>query len=146
MGKLRDVLADIEAILVAQGCARSEENFTLDRVPSTLVHKAYTFGGFAVRPQYLAGNRADWLGAPLTLLISWAIHGAHNSAGTAAEGFLDCVDLYEALEVELVKNQAQNNDENNVITEGEILPLTSADEQDFLLLRIVIAIDAIDAM
>ena len=143
---LRSVMADVEAILVEQGCSRAKHNFNLELVPRSTIHKSYTLGRAAIAPRYLASNIADYLGTSLEILVAWKVHGDHNSAGTFAEGYLDLIDFYETLETALVKSQLQSNQENNIIQSAGITSLIIEEEQDFLLLQLNIVLDALREM
>lgn len=145
MGVLRSTISAVETQLTGLGYTRSKLNFTVEEVPRSVAHKAYSFGPAQINPAYLAGNTADYAYlAPfqVSLLILWKARGSHNTTGTYQEAYLDALDAFEALETELVKNQAQANKENNLIAAADISPLF-VDQQDLLLLTIVLNIDVV---
>lgn len=145
MGTLRNTVDAVETQLTGLSYTRSKLNFTLEHVPRSVAHRSYTFGRAIITPAYLAGNTSDYahLGPfQIPLLILWKARGSHNTAATFQEAYLDALDAYEAIEVELVKNQSQAYQENNLIQSAEITPLIS-DDQDLLLINIVLNIDVV---
>lgn len=142
MGILRSVLAAVETILVEQSYTRAKENFTLDQVPRTKSHKAYTFGPASIRPSYVASNCVDYLNTVASLLIMWKVHGSHNADGTQAEGYLDALDEFEGLEDALVRDQLRANDEHIAFGDTALEPWFSEGEgQDYLLITIPLVFD-----
>ena len=143
---LRSVITAVEEIMVAAGCARAAENFTLDRVPASTSHCSYTLGRLEIRPRYFSGGVADYLGARLPILVAFRVHGPHNSPGTFSEAYLQALDTYEKLEKALVANQLSEHGENNSIDHSILQPLLGAGSQEYLLLSITLTIDVLRDM
>jgi len=145
LSDLRSAIEDVGTILEGLGCVRTELNFTLDQVPASTAHKAYTFGRLHGTPQYYANNTEDLAGTILPVLIAWQAKGDHNSTGTFNEGYLDAADFYITARTALVKNQSQNQDENNTVGDFDIAPLI-VDIQDYILIQINVVLDIVDEM
>lgn len=144
MGTIRDILDDVETILVAQGYTRAQENFNLDRVPASILHKAYTFGSANINPTYISSNVADYAGTTINLLICWEVMGSHNTTRTYVEGYADALDALESLESALVAQQLQANKE-----EVEFSPYSMVEPPDnpgFLIITIPLAITVLREM
>jgi len=146
MGKIRQIITDIEQILASLGYRRAKENFTLSLVPRSVAHKSYTFGQALLAPVYLCSNRTDYSGSTFVLNIAWKVFGPHNAARTFQEGYLELLDAYEQLEDALVKTQLMNNSENNSLSEAQITPLLTEERQDILLLTVRLSVDAVRLM
>ncbi len=141
MGTLRSVISAMETILTAQGYTRAKENFTLEQVPKSIIHQAYTFGDMAILPAYVSGNYVDYLGTTMELRIAWSTHGSHNATHTLQEALLDIADAYEALETAMVKDQLGGNAEEITFGACRISPLLGEENQYYLLLAIPIVFD-----
>ena len=143
---LRSVIESAEAALAAAGYSRAAENFTLERVPASVAHRSYTLGRLDLRPRYVGGNTADYLGARLPLLIAFRVHGDHNPSGSFAEAYLQAADAFEALEDALVAAQPGSSGENNSIESALLQPLLGSGAQEYLLLSINLSIDLLRPM
>jgi len=99
-----------------------------------------------LRPRYLGGDVADYLGARLPILVAFRVHGPHNPSGSFAEAYLQAVDAFEQLEDALVAGRLDAGGANNAIESAMLQPLLGAGAQEYLLLSLNLSIDLLRPM